>query len=143
MMTDKIEEIIGRDGFVLEMTYGNSMQPMLKQCQNPIIISKLASVLKKSDVILFKDASGKYLLHRIVKVTEHSYITRGDNRIVTECVNPGDVVGILTGYYKGEKFIDCKKNCAYKIYSFLITKYYYFRVFKWKIHLLFKKIIRR
>ncbi len=138
-MTEKIEDIIERDGFVLEMTYGNSMQPMLKQCQNPIIISKLASVLKKCDVILFKDASGKYLLHRIVKVTENSYITRGDNRIVTECVNPGDVVGILTGYYKGEKFIDCKKNFAYKIYSFWITKYYYIRVLKRKIGSIIKK----
>ncbi len=139
-MTDKIEEIIERDGFVLEMTVGNSMEPMLRNRQNPIVIEKITRKPRKNDVVLFKRDTGEYVLHRIVKVYMDGYFIRGDNRLYGDRdITDRHIIGILTGYYKGEKFIDCKKNLLYKIYSFLIVKYYYIRIFKIKIRSLFKK----
>ena len=133
MIASNIEEIIERDGQVLEMTYGISMQPMLRQGQNPIIISKVVSAPKKRDVILFKDSTGKYILHRIIKVTKDGFITRGDNLFVTERVSADGVLGILTGYYKGEKYIDCKKNIGYRIYSAFTPLRYFLKKMRHQI----------
>ncbi|MBO5746751.1 MAG: S24/S26 family peptidase [Clostridia bacterium] len=127
MIASNIEEIIERDGQVLEMTYGVSMQPMLRQGQNPVVISKVVSTPKKHAVILFKDSTGKYILHRIIKVTKDGFVTRGDNLFVTESVASDGVLGVLTGYYKGEKYIDCEKNFGYRVYSFFTPMCYVFR----------------
>ena len=143
MIASNIEEIIERDGQVLEMTYGISMQPMLRQGQNPVIISRVVSSPKKRDVILFKDLTGKYILHRIIKVTEDGFVTRGDNLFVTETVQNAEVVGILTGYYKGEKYIDCKTNFGYRVYSFSTPLLFCLKKIKSKISPFVPKLLKR
>ncbi len=143
MIASNIEEIIERDGQVLEMTYGVSMQPMLRQGQNPIIISKVVSAPKKRDVILFKDSTGKYILHRIIRVTADGFVTRGDNLFVTEKVQSAEVVGVLTGYYKGEKYIDCKKNFGYRVYSFFTPLQYFLKKLKNKISPFTPKFLKK
>ena len=125
MMNPKIEEIIQQDGQILETTHGVSMEPMLKQGRNPIVISRIDRAPKRRDVILFRVNTGKYILHRVIKVKKDCYITRGDNMLVTETVHDNEVVGILTGYYKGEKYVDCQKNFGYRVYSFFVPLRFY------------------
>ena len=142
-----IEEVIQRDGQILDTTHGKSMEPMLKAGQNPIIISKVAKPLKKKDVILFRDKSGKVILHRIIKVKEDCFITRGDNMTVTETVAKSGVVGVLSGYYKGEKYIDCENNFKYRVYTFFIPLRYFrkktFEVVRRLVPKCIKRLIRK
>lgn len=145
-MNPKIEEIIQKDGHILEITHGTSMEPMLKQGQNPIVISKIDRAPKRRDVILFRVNSGKYILHRVIKVNKDCLITRGDNMLVTETVSDNEIIGILTGYYKGEKYIDCQQNIGYKLYSFFVPLRYFAKKVKTKIApfvpIFLKKLIR-
>ncbi len=148
MSYNQIEEIIERDGQVLETTYGQSMQPMLRQGENPIVISKITSPVKKGDVILFRCESGKYLLHRIIKIRKQGYLTRGDNNLFNDgFIKEKQIKGILTGYYEDEKYIDCSKNFRYKVYSFFIPLRYHRRMFVRKVSpfvpKFFKRIIRK
>ena len=135
-MTEKIEEIIERDGFVLEMTVGNSMEPMLKNRQNPIVIGKLTRKPKKNDVVLFKRDTGEYVLHRIVKVYKDGYYIRGDNRAGGDReITDRHFVGILLGYYDGDRYIDCETDENYKRY---VSRLKYRAIYK-KMAYLFAK----
>ena len=113
----KFEDIIERDGKILYMTHGISMQPMLKECENPVVISKIERKPQKYDVVLYKRGS-KYILHRIVKIKNGNYVIRGDNCYNNEYdITDSNIIGVLSGYYKGEKYVDCQKSLRYKIYS--------------------------
>lgn len=116
-----IEQMLERDGEIPQMTVGVSMEPMLHTRKNIIIIKKVTEPLKKYDVVLYKRGE-KYILHRLVKITENSnYVFRGDNCVNDEHdITDENVLGVLKGYYKGknnEKYIDCKSNVPYRIYA--------------------------
>ncbi len=144
MSYNQIEEIIERDGQVLETTYGVSMQPMLRQGENPIVISKITSPLKKRDVILFRCESGKYLLHRIIKKKKNGYLTRGDNNLFNDgIIKEEQIKGILTGYYEGEKYIDCQNNLRYRVYSFFTPLRYFRKKISIKVRSFVPKFIKR
>ncbi len=117
MINSKIEEIIERDGEILEMTVGDSMEPMLHNRQNPIVISKITRKPKKYDVVLFKRDTGEYVLHRIFKVRNDKYWIYGDNRAFGDKdITDRHFIGILKGYYIGDTYIDCETNAEYKKY---------------------------
>ena len=130
----KIEEQINQDGYVLMLSVGDSMQPMLHQRREQLLIEKIKNPLKKGDVVLYKRSSGQYVLHRIVKKKKECYIIRGDNRYINEKVYSNQIIGILNGFYRGEKYIDCQKN-----------KLYYFYKVRWRLlypfRFLFKTVI--
>lgn len=115
-MTVKIEELLERDGKIMELTVGVSMYPMLKNISNPIVIERLSRELKINDVVLFKRQQ-QYVLHRIVKHVGDDFIVRGDNCYDNEYVFNGQIIGILSGFYKGDKYVDCQTDFLYKVYA--------------------------
>ena len=58
---------------------GVSMLPMLRQGIDSVVLSPLPGALRKYDLPLYRYPSGKYVLHRIVKVREQAYLCMGDN----------------------------------------------------------------
>ena len=124
-----IEEIIERDGQILEMPVGVSMWPMLKNRRDAIVIQKVARPLKTNDVVLYKRSNNRYVLHRIIRIDGDSLVIRGDNCDRSERdVKTGDVIGVLQGFYKGKRYIDCDRNRGYKIYVFLCRATYLPRI---------------
>lgn len=79
-MNSKIEEELERSGKILQTTIGDSMEPMLQNRQNIVVIEKADGLLKKYDLPLYRRPNGKYVLHRILKVRKNDYIICGDNR---------------------------------------------------------------
>lgn len=127
--TSDIKTMLEKDGFIVQMPFGISMYPMLKQKRDSVVIKKLSEKPKENDVVLFQDVTGKYLLHRVIKVSENDYIIRGDNNLQHEYgVKNEQILGILIGFYKGEKYIDCNNNKLYKIYYHINRRTYYIRV---------------
>jgi len=111
-----IEEQLDEAGYVLSLSVGTSMRPIIRQRTEQLLIERIDELPKKRDVVLFKRSGGKYVLHRIVKVQEDHYLIRGDNCYNDEVVYPTQLVGILKGFYRGDRFVDCQKNICYKMY---------------------------
>ena len=109
------EELLLRDGSFVYKTRGVSMEPMLRQDRDLVVIEKADGVLKKYDVALYK-RGGDYVLHRVIKVKDGYYIIRGDNTYANEKVKYSRVIGVLSGFdRKGKEY--SASNGAYRAYS--------------------------
>ncbi len=99
MSKSAIEKELDRAGRILQITVGDSMEPMLKNRQNAVLLEKAEGILKKYDLPLYKRPNGQYVLHRIIKVRKKDYITCGDNRWKTEVIPHEWVIACTSGYY--------------------------------------------
>ena len=135
------ETLIEKDGVFAQLTKGISMMPLIRQNRDTIIVKKIENPPKENDVLLYKNKIGKYVLHRVIKVLENGYIIRGDNNFFNEYdIKDDDIIGILDGFYRDDKYIDCNKNKLYKIYIQLNRRTYYLRKIFSKIRSLLSKI---
>ena len=100
-----LEESLKQNGVYITLTKGDSMNPMLVEGRDRVVVVPPEFPLKKYDVPVYRKM-GHYTMHRIVKVTKDGYIICGDNRGVLEKnVKKEDIVGMLDGIYQGEKYI--------------------------------------
>lgn len=101
-----LEESLKQNGIYITLTKGDSMNPMLVEGRDKVVIVPPKFPLKKYDVPVYRKL-GHYTMHRIVKVTKNGYIICGDNRAVLERnVREEDIVGMLDGFYQGDRYID-------------------------------------
>lgn len=122
---------------IMTLTAGISMQPMLREHKDIAVIRRTDGVrLKKFDVPLYCRAdSDKYILHRIIKVTEDGYVIRGDNLFTNEYdITDNEIVGVLMSFYRSGKYYDCKKSFKYKLYV-ICNVYSYPLRHLWRKHL--------
>lgn len=98
-----IEKELSEKGSFAACAVGESMRPMLRGGMDMVVIAPIIQRARKYDVILFKDKSSRYVLHRVVKIKDGGYVTRGDNTYFTEEVDEESVIGILTQYNKNGK----------------------------------------
>ncbi len=94
-MTMTLEQLLARDGRLIYKISGISMEPMLRQNRDLVMIRVPEERLKKYDVALYKRGSS-YVLHRVIAVREDHYLIRGDNTYVLENVPDSVVLGVLT-----------------------------------------------
>ena len=58
------------------------------------------------------------MLHRVIKAKKGVYTFCGDNHFELELgVLHSQVLGVCTGYFKYDKFINLKKSFKYKLYK--------------------------
>ena len=122
------EEELCRHGKIIHTNVGTSMMPLLRQHRDVMIIEKPSGRLKKYDCPLYKTPSGKYILHRIVKVRENDYVIIGDNCVTFERgVTDKHIIGVLTGVIRDGKTITMN-NKGYKLYYHLWCDFIYIRI---------------
>ena len=97
-----VEDVLSSAGIYASVTKGYSMYPMLRSGRDVVYIIPLENKPKMHDVILFRTGE-KYVLHRIIKITDKGYITRGDNNFFKEYVPAEAVIGVLIRYFKNGK----------------------------------------
>lgn len=110
-----IERMLEQMGHGFFQTVGDSMEPLLHDRYSTVVIERAEGQLHKNDVALFyrpggtlpKLPEGRYVLHRVVKVREHDYLICGDNRFYREPVPHEWIIGVMTGYYNGDKYTAC------------------------------------
>ena len=118
-----MEEVLNSGGEFKIISGGTSMLPMLRDKKDTIILIKNPSRLKRGDIPLYKREDGSFVLHRIVKVKDDIYTTRGDNHYISEYpVHHNQVIAILTAYIKNGKRIECT-SVKHKIYSFYVLNF--------------------
>jgi len=105
---------------------------MLYHRRDKVVLVKLNDgSLNKYDIALFTRPNGKYILHRIVAVSDNGYKFRGDNQYVSEYpVLPEQIVGVVTGFWRDDRFIS-SSSAGYQIYSRLWLAIYPLR---WLFH---------
>ena len=94
---------------------GISMLPMLRQGKDAVELSPLPEKLKKYDLPVYRRRDGQFVMHRIVDVKSDHYICLGDNTYAYETVYPGQMVGIVSAFKRGEKRIEVD-HPVYRLY---------------------------
>lgn len=97
-----IEALLERDGRLVYRTKGVSMEPMLRENRDLVIIRTPESRLKKYDVALYK-RRGDFVLHRVIGVEKDHYRILGDNTYSVEKVPFDSVIGVLTEFRRKGK----------------------------------------
>ncbi|MBQ6381189.1 MAG: hypothetical protein IJJ41_06295 [Clostridia bacterium] len=109
------QRVLQKNGVLSFTPGGISMWPIISNRADTVIIEVPKGILKKYDVAFYTRESGQPVLHRVLKVNEDSYDMCGDSQTAVEKGVPHSAVfGVMTGYYKNGKFIDCRKNVFYK-----------------------------
>ena len=123
METSTFERILERDGKLVYKTRGVSMQPMLHENRDLVIIEKPNGRLQPGDVALYRRGKD-YVLHRVLEVREHDYVIRGDNTYSLETgITDADVVGVLTAFVRKGRQISVN-DPAYRRYAAFWHKIY-------------------
>ena len=97
MAASSLEEVIAEKGRLVYTNVGDSMYPLIRP-RDLLIIDAVTRPLRLWDVPLYKRDSGQYVLHRIVKIKNGSYVMCGDNRCTLEYgITDRHIIGVLTG----------------------------------------------
>ena len=73
------EEILEKDGRVITHVVGGSMLPLLHDRESIVIVEDVNRVPpRRGDVVLYR-MSGRYILHRVLRIEREEYVIRGDN----------------------------------------------------------------
>ncbi len=103
---DKIERTIKEKGVYAGKTEGDSMEPMLSQGRDTVIIKKAEFPLKRYDIPVYR-RENQHIMHRIIKVKKNGYIICGDNRIALERdITDSDIVGVLAAFYRKGEYVE-------------------------------------
>ena len=118
-MTKKFEDVISEQGKLVYTNVGDSMYPFIKP-RDLLVIEKINSPLKKYDVPLYKRDTGKYVLHRIVKIKNGEYYICGDNRDHLERgIEDRHIIGLLTEIVRDGKTVSVYSS-RYRFYTSLL-----------------------
>ena len=116
---NNFENVIEKYGKLVYTNVGVSMMPLIRQKNYLIHIEKTNGRLKKYDVPLYKTKTGKYVLHRIIEVTDSGYVICGDNCITKEYdITDKEIIGVLVGVTEMAN-IYTVKNKSYLFYVHL------------------------
>ena len=95
---------------------GQSMQPLLRQDKDSVLLVFPEKELQKNDIILYQRESGQFVLHRIYKVINENYILWGDHQVIQEYgITYEQVVAKVKSIYRENKMIK-KNSFLYKVY---------------------------
>lgn len=140
-MTTFEEEIV-RTGRLVFTNVGDSMYPLIRQDRDLLIIEKPRGRLKKYDVPLYKRDSGKYVLHRVLKVRAQDYVICGDNRYVKEYgITDRHIIGVLTAVVRNGREVSVT-DWKYRLYAHLWCDFFPVRALIFKIRFILRRLKR-
>ena len=95
------ERTLQTQGVLFYRIEGVSMQPMLRQKRDLVVVRPREDRLKKYDVALYRRDNGKYVLHRVVRVLPDGYVIRGDNCFSDETdITDREIIGVLSDFVR-------------------------------------------
>jgi hypothetical protein len=100
-----IEEILLSGGKVKILASGRSMEPVICDGQDTVVLKKAEGKLQTDDIVLFKRDSGNLVLHRIIAFDGNQITLRGDSQWTTETVDSSRVMGVLDSIERNGQLI--------------------------------------
>ncbi len=106
---DDIYKMIKNGASVPIMVTGSSMMPFLKPNSDMVLLEGCSNnSFKAGDILLFRRADGKAVLHRLRKINSNgSLVMNGDSQVYSETVMPQDVIARAKKIVKEKKITDC------------------------------------
>ena len=105
-MAPVIEEILSSGGKVKITASGKSMEPVIRNGTDTVVISKIQKSLSVGDIVLYKRNNGKLVLHRIVAINGNEITLRGDSQWTTETVDKSRALGVLEAVERNGKVLN-------------------------------------
>ena len=127
------EQMLAETGVFVSTTSGRSMEPMLHDRRDTVVVERAAARLRRYDVALYR-AGGKLILHRVVRVLPDGYKIRGDHVYDTETVGDGQILGVMTSFTRRGRPISAQ-NRRYRAYAAVWTWVFPLRLAWHKTHL--------
>lgn len=92
------EQELEKNGSLIYTTVGRSMRPFLRSGEDLMVIEAgKGARFRVRDVVLYRRRSGKYVLHRIMRVRKDDYVLCGDNCWDLERgIRDDQILGVLT-----------------------------------------------
>lgn len=137
-----VENELNTHGVFASVTSGISMRPLFRTNRDMVILKKLDREPRKYDVVLYRLLTGRYVLHRIVRIQGEKLVIRGDNTFSLEYVDKSDVIAVLTEFNRKGKRISVD-NKGYILYCRLWNFIYPLRFVFNKLLLLAKRVYRK
>lgn len=117
---------------VLTVT-GSSMEPMLRHGRDSVVLVPAEGTQKNGTVAFYRRPNGKYILHRIIAVTDDGYICCGDNQWQKEAVLQSQLIAAVDTFTRRGRTISVQ-DPVYRLYTgvwvgafFLRPVYIFFR----------------
>ena len=97
------------EGKTVNMTVtGNSMLPLFRSGIDSVILAR-PETIRKFDIVLYVQTSGKAILHRVVKCRRTGYMIVGDNQIELDGpIDRHQIKAVVTGFCRGGKVYSAK-----------------------------------
>ena len=104
----EVERLLGEGGEVVITIRGNSMQPMLRDSREKVVLRRYeGDELQRGDVMLFRYRGG-YVLHRVVSIEGERIVFAGDgNYKLYEQATTKDIVARMVAYVKDGRRVEC------------------------------------
>lgn len=104
----EVERLLGEGGEVVITIRGNSMQPMLRDGREKVVLRRYeGDELQRGDVMLFRYRGG-YVLHRVVSINGERIVFAGDgNYKLYELATTKDIVARMVAYVKDCRRVEC------------------------------------
>jgi len=96
-------------------TIGVSMKPLLYEGRTHVILVPAEHPLKRGDLPIYLRSDGKYVIHRVIRVFDDYYYTRGDNCISGEKIPRDWVLGKVVAIYRNGRKIKTT-DLGYRVY---------------------------
>ena len=100
---------------------GFSMRPMLRQYKDSVVLVPVNGRLQSGDIALYRRQNGKYILHRVIRVTETGYLFCGDNQAKLEPVGHDQLIAVVTAYTKNGQLRQLD-SFGYRLYCAAMVK---------------------
>lgn len=116
-MESVIKEVLENDSTVTITASGTSMEPLIHDGKDNVVLKKPSGNLCKGDIVFYKRNNGQLVLHRIIGKDENGLILRGDNQWIKEYgISENQIIAVLDSIEKNGRVY--KADGAYcKIYK--------------------------
>lgn len=130
-----IREVLSSGGEFRLYPHGTSMLPLLRQGRDSVSLGRVDTPIRKGDILFYQRPDGRYVLHRVYRVTPQGLTLMGDNQTVPEHgVSPDWVIGRVTRIFRDDKEVICdgfgyrlyRKLWQFTIVRSLLLKLYHF-----------------
>ncbi len=119
-MESVILEVLENNSTVTLTASGQSMEPLIHDGTDNVVLKRIEQKPKKGDIVFFKRNNGRLVLHRIVGEDENGYILMGDNQWVKEYgIKESQIIAVLDSIEKNGRVY--KADGLYcNIYKFIL-----------------------
>ena len=115
-----VREKLDSTGQAFVRVTGISMMPLLRHMRDGVILEPPGTI-RPGDIVLFDRRSGRYALHRVIRVHGDTFDMAGDNQWHVEYGLPLDqVMGVAVSIVRDGRVIPCSKLFQ-KIYARALT----------------------